>query len=675
MAPPGSSPPGSLGSPTSTGEDRAFASDPVAVYAFVEQFFAALADAGMQHVVLSPGSRSTPLAIVAGRTAGLRTWVQLDERCAAFFALGLAKASRRAAALVCTSGTAAANYLPALVEADHARTPLLVLTADRPPELRDWGAGQTIDQTALYGRYPRWAGEVAIPMRGEDALRHARRLAARSMDEAMGFAAGPVHLNWPFREPLEPPIAPAMSSASGTSGASVAPGTLGAPGASSAPGTSGASGALTEEPIARAGKDPGLRFSHARAEARDEDVQELLERVRQCERGVVCVGPLDVGDEHREAWGESVRAFARASGWPVLADPASGLRAGDSPAPVLTLGDAIARAPGFAARMRPEIVLRLGDTPVSKAQRLWLEAAAPDEVWWLDDGGQWGEPSQRATRVVRGGSASLLAAVARALPGPLRRASPWLNGFERAEAAAGEALDSFLESDLRDSGLSGLAVARRLAATLPTGGRLFASNSMSIRLLDLAFSARPDPIRVLVNRGASGIDGITSTALGVAAASAPGQRTLLLTGDLAFLHDLGGLWLASRETLDLTIVVLDDDGGGIFSFLPVARQGAAVDFDRLFTTPHGLDLSRAAALFGLEGVRVESDAELAAALERSFSTRGVSILHVPVDPKRNAAAFRAALACLIDAVDAIAAVEPATTPEGAQRANAAKGKK
>ncbi len=655
MAPPEWSPSGSLRSSAPTDADRAFVSDPIAVYAFVEQFFVSLADAGMQHVVLSPGSRSTPLAIVAGRTAGLRTWVQLDERCAAFFALGLAKASSRAVALVCTSGTAAANYLPAVVEAHHARTPLLVLTADRPPELRDWGAGQTIDQTGLYGRYPRWAGEVAIPMRGEDALRHARRLAARAIDEAMGFAAGPVHLNWPFREPLEPPISSALSSPSGTPGASGAP---------------------TEEPIAHARKDPGLRFSHARAEARDEDVQELLERVRQRERGVVCVGPLDVGDERREAWVESVRAFARASGWPVLADPASGLRAGGSRAPVLTLGDAIARAPGFAARMRPEIVLRLGDTPVSKAQRQWLEAADPDEVWWLDDGGQWGEPSQRATRVVRGGSASLLAAVAQALPGPLRRASPWLNGFERAEAAAGEALDSFLESDLRDSGLSGLAVARRLAATLPTGGRLFASNSMSIRLLDLAFSARPDPIRVLVNRGASGIDGITSTALGVAAASAPGQRTLLLTGDLAFLHDLGGLWLASRETLDLTIVILDDDGGGIFSFLPVARQGAAVDFDRLFTTPHGLDLSRAAALFGLEGVRVESDAELAAALERSFSTRGVSILHVPVDPKRNAATFRAALACLVDAVDAIAAVESmATEAEAARRANAAKGTK
>jgi 2-succinyl-5-enolpyruvyl-6-hydroxy-3-cyclohexene-1-carboxylate synthase len=644
--------------------ERAFASDPVAVYAFVEQFFGALAGGGMQHVVLSPGSRSTPLAIAAGRTAGLRTWVQLDERCAAFFALGVAKASGQAVALVCTSGTAAANYLPAIAEAHHARTPLLVLTADRPPELRDWGAGQTIDQTGLYGRYPRWAAEVPIPMRGEDALRYARRLAARAMDEAMGFSAGPVHLNWPFREPLEPLAAPAARGASGVSGP---------PGASGVLSAAGASGGPIEVPEPLADEDPGLRFSHARPEARGEDVEELLERVRRYERGILCVGPLDVGDEQRAEWTEAVRAFARASGWPVLADPASGLRAGGSAAPVLTFGDAITRAPGFASRMRPEIVLRLGDTPVSKAQRLWLEAASPDEVWWLDEGGQWGEPSHRATRVVRGGSASLLAAVARALPGPLRSTSAWLRGFERAEAAAREALDAFLEADLRDSGLSGLALVRRLAAALPAGGRLFASNSMSIRLLDLAFPARPDPIRVLVNRGASGIDGITSTALGVAATSAPGQRTLLLTGDLAFLHDLGGLWLAARETLDLTIVVLDDDGGGIFSFLPVARQGAAGDFDRLFTTPHGLDLSRAAALFGLEGVRVESDAGLAAALERSFATPGVSILHVPVDPKRNEAAFRAALACLVDAVDAVDSIDAVGPTEPSETAPGPKG--
>jgi len=635
VAPPGSAWSGSLRSSASTGAGGAFASDPVAVYAFVEQFFAALASAGMEHVVVSPGSRSTPLAIAAGRTTGLRTWVQLDERCASFFALGLAKASRRAVALVCTSGTAAANYLPAIVEAHHARTPLLVLTADRPPELRDWGAGQTIDQTGLYGRYPRWAGEVAIAMRGEDALRYARRLAARAMDEAMGFAAGPVHLNWPFREPLEPPEPFGGPDAAGPGERSPRP------------------GSRADAPSPRPEQDPGLRFSHARLEARDEDVRELLERVQRCERGIVCVGPIDVGDARCAAWGEAVRGFARASGWPVLADPASGLRAGGPAAPVLTLGDAIARAPGFAARMRPEIVLRLGDPPVSKAERLWLEAAAPEQVWWLDEGGQWGEPSHRATRVARGGGASLLAAVDRALPGPVRPASAWLRGFEKAEVAARQALDGFLDSNLRDAGLSGLAVARRAAAMLPAGGRLFASNSMSIRLLDLAFSARPDPIRVLVNRGASGIDGITSTALGVAAASAPGQRTLLLTGDLAFLHDLGGLWLAARESLDLTILVLDDDGGGIFSFLPVARQGEAVGFDRLFTTPHGLDLSRAAALFGLESARIESDAELVAALERAFATRGVSILHVPVDPTRNAAAFRAALACLVDAVDAV----------------------
>jgi 2-succinyl-5-enolpyruvyl-6-hydroxy-3-cyclohexene-1-carboxylate synthase len=494
---------------------------------------------------------------------------------------------------------------------------LLLLTADRPPELRDWGAGQTIDQLGLYGRYPRWVVEVPVigSGSGTDAERYARRLASRSVAVATSAPAGPVHLNWPLREPLEPPL-----------------------------------GAASD--VASTAADPGLRFSRARMLARSDDVEALVACVRAHRRGVICAGPMDVEAE----WVEALAVFARASGWPLLADPASQLRSGVSGAPVLTTGDALARAPGFAARMRPQVVFRVGDPPVSKAQRLWLEEAEPAEVWWLDEGGPWGEPSHRATRVVRGGGLDLLSSAARALSRHDGRASAWCREFERAESTARRAFERCLEMEVDEgselSGLSALAVASRLVAALPPRARLFASNSMPIRLLDLGFATRAESIRVLVSRGASGIDGITSTALGVAAASARGERTVLLTGDLAFLHDLGGLLLATRESIDLTIVVLDDDGGGIFSFLPVAQQREGVHFDRLFRTPHGLDLARVAALFELDFVRVTSASELERALGSALDHGGVSLLHVPLDPEKSPLDFRHVLEEMTRAVDA-----------------------
>ncbi|MBY0397093.1 MAG: 2-succinyl-5-enolpyruvyl-6-hydroxy-3-cyclohexene-1-carboxylic-acid synthase, partial [Thermoleophilia bacterium] len=240
---------------------ESFRADPEAVYAYAARFFAGLASAGVEHVVLSPGSRSTPLAIAAEFAPGLRTWIELDERAAGFFALGIGKATRRPAALVCTSGTAAASYLPAVVEAHHARVPLLVLSADRPSELRDFGAGQTIEQAGLYGRYPRWSFEVPVPEAGDEALRHAGILAARAVARASGRSAGPVHLNWPLREPLAPTKAALARLA-----------------ASRAEGVSSVG----------AGEAPTLRVSRAEATAEPRDIDELVAAAIACERGVVC---------------------------------------------------------------------------------------------------------------------------------------------------------------------------------------------------------------------------------------------------------------------------------------------------------------------------------------------------------------------------------------------------
>ncbi len=597
-------------------EGSAFEADPHGVYAFVGVFFASLRASGVEHVVISPGSRSTPLAIVARRTPGLRCWIELDERAAGFFALGLAKSSGRPALLVCTSGTAAANYLPAVVEAHYSRVPILLATADRPPELRDWGAGQTIDQVDLYGRYPRWTVEVPTPLEGADARRYASQLAARAVATATGAPAGAVHLNWPLREPLAPPA-----------------------------------GELDAILSAAATAESGPRFSDSGRVQDPADLRELVELVGSRERGVLCCGPMDPDPALRRA----IQAFSAASGWPVLADPASNLRAevAADAAPVLACGDVLTRTQAVLEGMRPDVVLRIGETPVSKAQRLWVEASEPATHLWLDEGGHWGEPSHRATRIVRGGAAALLEASALLLSSEERagrlRERDWCRRLEAANVAAGDAIE---QSVRRPEGWSGLAVAAAVARLAPAGSQLFVSNSMSIRWLDLGYALRGTPLRVLCSRGASGIDGVTSTALGAAAAAASAGPTILLTGDLAFLHDLSGLLIAVRERIPLVLVVVDDNGGGIFSFLPVASQAEDVAFRELFQTPHDLDLAGVAALFDLEYARAESlealEAEMGRALERSC----VSLVHVPIEASENEARFRGTLAAACEAAEA-----------------------
>lgn len=586
------------------------------VEAFTAAFFEELARAGVQHVVVSPGSRSTPLVIAADRTAGLRTWVQLDERSAGFFALGLGKRTGRAAALVCTSGTAAANYLPAVVEAHYARVPLLVLTADRPPELREWGAGQTIDQRSLYGGHVRWFVELPVP----DAavpLRYARSLAARALDAARGGrggGAGPAHLNWPLREPLEPGLAP---------------GTPERP----------------REPLGEAGRGPApfARTQRAVPTLSPEAAAGFADRVAASPRGVIVAGP----GPPDPALGRAVCELARASGWPVLADGASPLRTGAHvvDAPVVGCADLLLRSGAFGDSAAPDTVLRLGGPPVGKALRLWLERHPPADYVMLDPDGGWDEPSHLASRVVRADPAVACAEWARQLAAARpARDGAWLAGWRAAEAEA----RAVLGDALADAPLLEPEVVRVLQDACPEGSTLYASNSMPIRDVDAFLEVRARALPVLANRGANGIDGVTSSALG-AAASGLG-RVVLLTGDLALLHDLPAWLIARRETLPLTVVVLDNDGGGIFSFLPIARHGEAVSFERLFRTPEGIDARRIAALFDCPFERAETAPALARALAASHERPGPSLIAVPIDRDANVARFRALAARVAEAV-------------------------
>ena len=579
-----------------------------------------LARAGVTDACLAPGSRSAPVALALAEHPGIAVHVHLDERSAAFFALGAAKRSGRPAVVLCTSGTAAANLHPAVLEADHARTPLLVLTADRPPELRGTGANQATDQLKLYGQAVRWFCEVGVPGDDPAAGRYWRSLASRAWAEASGPPAGPVHLNLAFADPLVP-TGPPDPAAGGW------PRLGGAP----APGRPGGAPWTAAPPGVRAAA-PG-------------DVAALAEAVRANPRGVLVAG-----------WGsdldpEAVDAFAAASGWPVLADPLSGSRRG--PAAVSTY-DGLVRAPRFAAAHRPTLAVRVGAAPTSKALTAWLDESIGQVV--VDPSAGWLDPGRTATLRLTADPSALLAATATLLaaqgPAPGRGAEgpppgsvpgPWLREWLEAERAAREAIDGLLDEWAEP--FEG-RVARDLVGWMPAGGTLVVGSSMPVRDVD-AFARPREGLRFVANRGLSGIDGFVATALGVAAAG--DEPVAALCGDLALLHDASGLLGAAGRPRGAVLVVCDNDGGGIFSFLPQAELPGDL-FEPLFGTPHGLDLMALAAAARVPARVVEKAADLVPALDAALAGGGTELVLVRSDRAANLARHRALAEAVVVAV-------------------------
>jgi 2-succinyl-5-enolpyruvyl-6-hydroxy-3-cyclohexene-1-carboxylate synthase len=596
-----------------------------------------LARAGLTDACLAPGSRSAPLALALAEHPAVRLHVHVDERSAAFFALGAAKRSGRPVVVLCTSGTAAANLHPAVLEADHARAPLLLLTADRPPELRGTGANQATDQLKLYGAAVRWFCEVGSPADGPAAGRYWRSLASRAWAAASGPPAGPVHLNVAFAEPLVPPEAGAADRAAGW------PRLGGEP----APGRPGGA-PWTASPAAVPPPGPA-------------EVAALAEAVRGAPRGVLVAG---WGAELAPA---SVDAFAAASGWPVLADPLSGARRGPH---AISAYDGLLRAPRFAAAHRPQLALRVGGGPTSKALAGWLDESVPQVL--VDPAGGWLDPGRTAGLRLVADPSALLAAAAVALgappgagrPGtaPARREPPdaapppgtpatatpgraggWQAAWLEAERLARAAIDGLL--DRWPEPFEG-QVARDLVAGLPDGATLVVGSSMPVRDVD-AFARPRDGLRFVANRGLSGIDGFVATALGVAAAGE--EPVAALCGDLALLHDASTLLGAAGRPRGAVLVVCDNDGGGIFSFLPQARLPAEL-FEPLFGTPHGLDLAALAAAARLPCRRVEKAADLLPALHAALAGGGTELLLVQSDRATNLARHRAVTEAVAAAV-------------------------
>ncbi|MBI2171966.1 MAG: 2-succinyl-5-enolpyruvyl-6-hydroxy-3-cyclohexene-1-carboxylic-acid synthase [Chloroflexi bacterium] len=559
-------------------------------YSFAGAFVDELARCGLRHVCICPGSRSSPLALSFGRHPAITQWMHLDERSAAFFALGMTRLLREPVAIVCSSGTAAANLHPAVAEAHNDCVPLLVLTADRPPEAVGWGALQTMEQDGMYGRHAKWAVTLPPPEATAPLLAYVRSVAGRAWATARAAPAGPVHVNLPFREPLEPVPVPGDFTSEGFGLARQ--------------GRAGGSPFLSAPPVQRR-LAPGL-------------VERLTLELASKERGLIVCGPQEDG-----AFPEAVSALARRLGYPMLADVLSQVRCGPHDRAMVVDGyDAFLRDNGVVASLAPEVVLRFGAAPVSKPLTQYLERHPSARHVLVDDGSGWRDPSFLTAEVIQADAAPLCCDLAAALPSA-RVESPWLRRWLSLNGTAKDAIARHMKTSAE---MFEGRVFAELASLLPHDAILFAGNSMPVRDVDSFFPTMSKKVRFLANRGVSGIDGVVSTALGAAAAS--GRRIVLVIGDISFYHDMNGLLAAKAHKLNATIIVINNDGGGIFSFLP---QAAYTDvFETYFGTPHGLTFKAAAELYGLGYTRVEDWRSYRSAVSHSLTDKGVAIIEVPV---------------------------------------------
>ena len=547
--------------------------------AFVEE----LARGGVRRAVVSPGSRSTPLAVALWREPAIEVTVIVDERSAAFFGLGAAQATGTPVVLLCTSGTAAANYHPAICEADESALPLIALTADRPPELRGIGAGQTIDQLKLYGSAVRWFCEVGTHDADDDGLLHMRSVACRALTAARGEPRpGPVHLNLPWREPLAPlPVEGAVTAT---------------------------------DPLALAGRDgrPLTAVTAIDLEPSAFLLEEMAGHIADAKRGVIVAG-RQLDPELREP----LAALAKAAGFPILAEPTSQLRCGPHDrSQVISTYDLLLRDEGFAAAVEPDLVLRFGAMPTSKPLRAWLTASGADQII-VDPHGGWDEPTSRAAAILRADPTELAAGWATRVERE-ERTTPhrWLD----AERVAREAI----YSTLAGADLSEPSLHLALGSAHNHGDIVYTASSMPIRDQEAFLPPGDTDALFLCNRGANGIDGLISS--GIGAAHASGRPTTIVTGDLGLLHDIGGLAALRDIPTPIRIVVIDNGGGGIFGFLPQAEALTGNEFEALLGTPRDVDVAKAAALFGIRHRRLDD----LAALPETIASE-TCLIEVPVD--------------------------------------------
>lgn len=551
---------------------------------WAKTFVDELVRCGVQHVCIAPGSRSTPLVIAFVENPDVTVHSLIDERSAAFFALGVGLATGSPAALVCSSGTATANFYPAVIEAHYSNVPLLVLTADRPPELRFSGANQTIDQVKMYGDHVLWSVDVALPesSSGEMTIRSLRTLACRAFDTAVSLPRGPVHLNFPYRKPLEP--TPVSSD-------------------------------NTDVKTPRMGQ-VFTRFAHGKTAPTAQQIDALTQLISESPRGLImCGSRMPSGDTY-----PALADFAQATGYPVLADAISGARF-NTHITSLSGYDTFMASPHFPA---PDIVIHIGAMPTSGVVERYFNTVTPAYRVLITENGVWTDPHHSLSHVVVADCPTLL----RETAAHIRRISEkppvdllWQAQINAAEQAVHEVFSQQLMNELFDA--SALAA---VADALPDESRLFVASSLPVRHLEQFAAPRRISVDVFSNRGASGIDGTISSAFGVAVADRT-RPNVLIIGDLAFYHDMNGLLAAKRSRINnLTIVLINNDGGGIFHRLPIAQFDPP--FTELFLTPHGLDFEPAVRMYGLDYQRVDSISSLQTALKQSIKSGRANVIEV-----------------------------------------------
>lgn len=594
--------------------------DPAETTVWARAFIDELARHGVKHASLAPGSRSTPLVMACAHDKRIRTWVHLDERCAGFFALGVGRSSGRPSAVITTSGTATANILPAVVEASHAGVPMVVLTADRPPGLRGTDANQTIDQRAIYGSFVRENLDAGMP--SAEALRRIRNLACRAMASALTPRPGPVHVNFPFEKPLEPAELAAEDEAK----------------------------LRKLDPLGLEGRIDGLPLSmvdERPTQVPEKDLKKVVGVLERSARGVIVAGPA----REPEVVGPAIGLLARATGFPVLADPLSGARFGTyCGRQLVTTFDLFLRDSLVRRVLRPDVVLRIGGVPTSASVLTYIHEYRGIPQVLIRSGPWWRDHVEAASHTIHGDVVGFLEGMASKLCDP---PSPpeWCTRWTDLDRAASGALTANSEQPFEGKVLAAVV------GSLPPGGTLFVSNSMPVRDLDAFGGGGSKAFRVFGNRGASGIDGIISTVAGIAAAgkevgvdatSGTQLPVVAVLGDVAFHHDMNGLLAAAKYRLNILFVVINNDGGGIFHMLPIRDHEP--EFTSHFAAPHGLDFAHAADMYGIPYRYLEEASMVGEALDDLFSDTGPRILEIRSDRVKNVRRRKAVEKAVCEAV-------------------------
>ena len=549
---------------------------------YTANFIDELVISGLSDIVISPGSRSTPISVLCHAHPGLKDWILIDERSAAYFALGLAKKTQKPVALVCTSGTAAANYYPAIVEAYQARVPLIVLTADRPHELRGVGAPQTIDQIHMFGSFVKESLEMALPEATEEMLYYVRSRAAKTIRLSKQENAGPVHLNFPFREPLMPDMD--LNNLWGTGG------------------------------------EPYNPVFEGKKRLSSDALTKLKETMVNNEKGMIVCGPQDSKEQIA-----SLITLSEKLQIPILTDPLSQLRSGKhSKDNIVSCYDAVFRDEAIRGQLKPDYIIRFGAMPISKSYRFFVEQHKDVLQYVVEHDKDIREPVNTRSIYLFTDSTALCEDLLDQLP--FKQANSWITLWKQMEQDA----QLLLTADDTAHLTEGEAV-RIVCEEIPNQGNLFVSNSMPVRDLDTFLLPGLKEMTVFGNRGASGIDGIISSAAGIAAGS--NEHVTLIIGDLSFYHDLNGLFSIFKYKLSMTIVLINNNGGGIFSFLPQAKEANA--FEALFGTPMDLDFEKVTEMYGGSFSRTSEKERFKQIYSDSCQVKGLHVIEVVTDRQEN----------------------------------------